>query len=272
MRYKALKITQVICAIYILTLTFRYYPKGLIDPSAPIGQWRIIDVWNATNTEMGVIQLDGDPNGQKRAVVAKNRLCLIFLAISRISAFTLYPPMFLIFMTKCKATINFLMRTPLSMFMTDDQHEFHSFCGKYIAYDVWVHTVFHLLRWGVQGNIDLLWTNPTGISGLIVVLACPLITFPMFIEPLRLALNYEIRKGMHYLFYVFAIGMCFHNQTSAFPNGGFNQVVLGFCITYYTLDKLYVTFFMTEIIETTIFNVLPRYVQLSINDKSLSSY
>jgi hypothetical protein len=23
-----------------------------------------------------------------------------------------------------------LMRTPLSLFMTDDQHEFHSFCGK----------------------------------------------------------------------------------------------------------------------------------------------
>ena len=177
---------------------------------------------------------------------------------SRISAFTLYPPIFLIFMTKCKATINFLMRTPLSMFMVNDQHEFHSYCGKYIAYDVWIHTLFHLLRWGFQGNIDLLWTNPTGLSGLIVILACPLITFPMYIESLRQRLNYEIRKCMHYLFYVFAVGMCFHNQTSAFPNGGFNQIVLGFCITYYTLDKLYVMFFMTEIIETTIFNVLPR--------------
>ena len=60
---------------------FRYYPKGLIDPSVPLGQWRIIDVWNATNTEMGVIQLEGNPEGQKRAVVAKNRICLIFLAI-----------------------------------------------------------------------------------------------------------------------------------------------------------------------------------------------
>lgn len=119
MRYKALKISQLICATYILIMTFRYYPKGLIDPSAPFGQWRIVDVWNATNTEMGVIQLNGDPNGQKRAVVAKTRLTLFFLAISRISAFTLYPPMFLIFMSKCKATINFLMRTPLSLFMID---------------------------------------------------------------------------------------------------------------------------------------------------------
>jgi len=130
--------------------------------------------------------------------------------------------------------------------------------GKYIAIDVWIHTLFHLLRWGTQGNIDLLWTNATGLSGLIVVLVCPLITFPMFIPQLRLSMSYEVRKSMHYLFYVFAIGMCFHNRTSAFPNGGFNQVVLGFCITYYTLDSLYVMFFMTEIIETTIFNVLPR--------------
>lgn len=36
MRYKTLKITQVICACYILTMTFRYYPKGLIDPSGTL--------------------------------------------------------------------------------------------------------------------------------------------------------------------------------------------------------------------------------------------
>ncbi|EED87425.1 predicted protein [Thalassiosira pseudonana CCMP1335] len=263
-RYKALKLSQVICAVYILIMTFRYYPRGLIDPSAPLGEWRIVDVWNPSNTEAGVIQLNGDPYGQKRAVVAKDRASLIFLAISRISAFTLYPPMFLIFMTKCKATINFLMRTPLSLFMVDDQHELHSFCGKYIAFDVWVHTLFHCLRWGIQGNIDLLWTNITGLSGLIVVLATPLITFPMFINPLRLAMSYEVRKGLHYLFYLFAIGMCFHNKTSAFPNGGFNQVVLGFCIVYYTLDSLYVMIFMTEMIETTVFNVLPSGVQMTM--------
>jgi len=263
-RYKTLKITQVICAIYILIMTFRYYPAGLIDPTAPRGHWRIVDVWNPENTKAGVIQLEGDPYGQKRAVVAETRATLIFLAISRISAFTMYPPMVLIFLTKCKATINFLMRTPLSLFMVDDQHELHAFCGKFIAYDVWVHTLFHCLRWGVAGNIDLLWTNPTGLSGLIVVLATPLITFPMFINKIRLSMSYEIRKALHYLFYLFAIGMCFHNKTSAFPNGGFNQITMGFCIIYYTLDSLYVMFFMTEIIETTIFNVLPSGVQMTM--------
>ena len=244
-RYKTLKLSQLLCAIYILIMTFRYYPAGLIDPFSSRWQWRIVDVWNPENTDAGVIQLEGDPFGQKRAVVAKDRASMIFLGISRISAFTLYPPMILIFMTKCKATINFLMKTPVSLFMVDDQHELHAFCGRYIAIDVWIHTIFHCLRWGIQGNINLLWTNQTGLSGLIVVLACPLITFPMFINTIRLSMTYEVRKALHYLFYLFAIGMCFHNKTSAFPNGGFNQVVMGFCIVYYTLDALYVMFFMT---------------------------
>ena len=142
-RFKGLKMAQLMCAVYILLMTFRYYPNGLIDPSAPFGQWRIVDVWNPENTEAGVIQLEGDQLGPKRAVVAKDRISLICLAISRISAFTMYPCIFLAFMTKCKATINFLMTTPLSLYMVHDQHELHSFCGKFLAIDIWVHTLFH---------------------------------------------------------------------------------------------------------------------------------
>lgn len=264
-RYKRLKITQFFCAVYILLMTFRYYPDGLIDPSAPLGQWRIIDVWNPENTAAGVIQLGGDPLGPKRAVVAKDRISLICLAISRISAFTMYPCIFLAFMTKCKATINFLMTTPFSFFMVHDQHELHSCCGKFLAIDVWVHTFFHCLRWGLLGTIDKLWTTRVSISGLVALLACVFVCIPMMVQRLMRSMSYEVRKFLHItFFYVFAVAMCFHNKTSAWPNGGYNQVILGFCITYYTLDAAYVTFFMTEMIETTIFNVLPSGVQMTM--------
>ena len=264
-RYKGLKAAQIVCAGYIILMTFRYYPNGLIDPSAPLGQWRIVDVWNPENTAAGVIQLDGDPLGPKRAVVAKDRLSLICLAISRISAFTMYPCIFLVFLTKCKATINFFMTTPMSFYMVHDQHELHSFCGKFLAIDIWVHTFFHCLRWGLQGNIDLLWTNIAGITGLIALLACALVCLPMMVQRLMKTIPYEVRKLMHIVFfYVFAVAICFHNKTSAWPNGGYNQVVLGFCIVYYTLDAAYVTFVMTEMIETTIFNVLPSGVQMTL--------
>jgi hypothetical protein len=264
-RYKGLKMTQLLCAAYILLMTFRYYPAGLIDPSSTLGQWRIIDVWNPENTAKGVIQLNGDPLGPYRAVVAKDRISLICLAISRISAFTMYPCMFLAFMTKCKATINFLMTTPFSLYMVHDQHELHSFCGKFIAVDIWIHTLFHCLRWGLQGNIDLLWSTQVGITGLVALLACVFICLPMMIQRLMHLMSYEVRKFMHIaFFYIFALAMVFHNKTSAWPNGGYNQVILGFCIIYYTLDLAYVTFFMTEMIETTIFNVLPSGVQMTM--------
>jgi len=264
-RYKGLKMAQFLCAVYILLMTFRYYPNGLIDPSAPLGQWRIVDVWNSENTAAGVIQLEGDPFGPKRAVVAKDRISLICLAISRISAFTMYPCIFLVFMTKCKATINFLMTTPFSLYMVHDQHELHSFCGKFLAIDVWVHTLFHCLRWGLQGNIDLLWTNIAGITGLVALLACVMVCLPMMVQKLMRLMSYELRKFLHItFFYIFAVALCFHNKTSAWPNGGYNQVILGFCIMYYTLDAAYVMFFMTEMIETTIFNVLPSGVQMTL--------
>jgi len=43
----------------------------------------------------------------------------------------------------------------------------------------------------------------TGLSGLIVVIGTPLICFPMIYW--KKALPYEVRKALHYLFYLFAI-------------------------------------------------------------------
>ncbi len=96
--------------------------------------------------------------------------------------------------------------------------QYHAHAGVYIAFDVWVHTVFHILRWISQGNGDLLWTTNAGISGLIAVLVTPLITFPMMYWKKKI--SYEIRKGLHYLFFVFAVAMCFHVPVTAIPNGG----------------------------------------------------
>ena len=75
---------------------------------------------------------------------------------------------------------------------------------------------------------------------------------------------YEIRKGLHYLFYLFAVGLCFHVPPSGIPNGGFIAYVLGFSICMYSLDSLYVIFFMTERIDTSKFQVLPSGVTMTL--------
>eukprot|EP00957_Ditylum_brightwellii_P155203 11815269-Ditylum_brightwellii.AAC.1 len=87
----------------------------------------------------------------------------------------------------------------------------------------------------------------------------------MISDKCKRRIKYETRKGLHYLFfYVFAVGLCFHAPTSGIPNGGFIAPVLGFCISLYTLDALYVYAFMTEKIDTTIFRVLPSGVEMTM--------
>ena len=90
----------------------------------------------------------------------------------------------------------------------------------------------------------------------------PLITFPMMYW--KRQIPYEIRKALHYLFYAFAVVMCFHVPVSAIPNGGFLAPILAGCICIYTLDAAYVYFKMTEKIETTSFHVLSSGVRISM--------
>jgi hypothetical protein len=87
-KYRILKIFQVLCGIYICLMTFSRIGTfgnmgGLVDPETGF----IIDPNSEENTEQGVILIKGD----LRAVVAKTNFQMVALAISRLSAFTMYP-------------------------------------------------------------------------------------------------------------------------------------------------------------------------------------
>ena len=176
-----LKVAQAFCVIYILVFTFSTPPVGMRDPTTN----NIIDVKSAVNTANGVIDI----------VVAVGHWQMVCLAVSKASAFSMYPMLVVVFFTKMKATHCYLSRTPLSMYLgiLNQAHEYHAHAGACIAFDVWIHTLFHLLRWASQGNLNLLWTSAAGLSGLITVVATPLIAFPMMYFKNRL--SYEIRKG-----------------------------------------------------------------------------
>ncbi|KAL7535065.1 hypothetical protein ACHAXR_006247 [Thalassiosira sp. AJA248-18] len=254
--YWKITVAQLFCVAYILVLTFSDAPVGITDPETK----DIIDTNSVENTNNGVIYV----NGSYRAVVAIGGYQKICLAISRMSAFSMYPMIVVVFITKMKALQSFFAKTPLSMYLgvLKEGHDYHIHAGRYIAFDVWLHTLFHLLRWAHQGNIKLLWTSVVGLTGLITVTSTPLIAFPMMYYKDKI--RYEIRKGLHYLFYVFAIAMCFHVPPSGIPNGGFIAPILGTCVVVYTLDAAYVYFFMTEKVETTAFAVLSSGVRISM--------
>jgi ferric-chelate reductase len=174
----------------------------------------------------------------------------------------LYAALVLVYVSKLRATTSFIARTPLAMFMYGDVHELHVYCGWTILIFSLIHTVFHFVRWGQQGNLSLLFTHVSGITGLIIILSCILICIPMTI--FRAQIRYELRKKMHYLFLLFALALCFHTPTSAIPNGGFTGPVFGTILVWYFLDALYCYFFMTEKIDTTKFHVLPTGVRMTL--------
>jgi predicted ferric reductase len=267
--YWKVMVVQLLCVIYILCMTFAKakpnalspigYPYGLRDPVSG----NIIDPFSEERTEAGCLEWPID-SGTCRPVIAIGGWQLFCLGVSRFSAFSSYPVMVLVFLTKCKALCTFFAGSPLIKYINflRESHEFHVYSGHYIAFDVWLHTLGHLCRWGAQGNIHLLWTSAAGITGLIVVISTPLITFPMLY--FRKSLSYEVRKLLHYLFYVFAIALCWHVPISGIPNGGFIAPVMGGSILLYTLDSLYVYFFMTESVETTTFSRIPPGMRISM--------
>jgi len=207
-----LKIAQIMCSTYILILT--------------------------------LLNLDGF----KRAGVVENKWQTFCLIVSKLSAFAMYPLLIAVFLSKCRATLNFITKTPLSLLIPDfctDSHTYHGYAGRFIAYSSCVHAIFHLLRWIDQGKMLLLVNSTTGLTGLFSIMVLPLITVFMMYTKIKKYFNYEIRKTFHYLYYIFALSLCFHVPVSRFPNGGFLGPIICIVLTWYTLDVIYVILFVS---------------------------
>ncbi len=155
------KVCQLLCTIYILVMTFTYAGTlgsvgGLVNPATGT----IIDQNSVELTREGVILVNGD----YRPVVAANTFQMVCLAFSRVSAFSSYPVLVLVYLSKCCALCSFLSNTAFSIYMIQDMHELHVYAGKYIFVDGLIHTWFHFVRWWDQNNLYLLVDHRTGIN------------------------------------------------------------------------------------------------------------
>lgn len=280
-RFKALKISQIMLSVYIMVLTFADIGPsgGLRDSETGF----IIDENSPEGTEEGLILLHGD----ERAIIATSTFQVGCIGLARLSAWFMYPSKFdiqsffcsgpsillttwlttpalvFVFISKFRGTTCFLSKSPLAMHMYSDSHELHVYCGWTIVVCAFIHAACHLARWAAQGNMDLLVTHCSGITGLLIVLSCILICIPMTF--LRETIKYEVRKNLHYFFILFAAALAFHTPRSAVPNGGFTAYVFGGLLVWYFLDATYCYFFMTEKIDTTKFSVLPSGVRMTMN-------
>lgn len=284
--YGVLKLISALSAVYIAIVS--YAPRGTFgiiggfvtrrdndnppnDPNPGFPEWLdqsgmhlpgyIIDTASEERNDEGVILT----RGSERAIVAESDLQMFCLGITRISAFLMYPSLVLVFTTKFRATMEMIMQSPLIMFTYEDLHELHIWCGWVVVIDGALHTLFHIIRWADQGNLELIFQHRSGISGFVSITCIILIGAPMMFECLRSRIRFEVRKYLHYFFVVFCIAMSFHAPLSTIPNGGFAAIVFPTIIIWYTLDSLYVYLCMTEKIETTTFHVMETGVQLTMS-------
>jgi len=185
---------------------------------------------------------------------------IICVCVARASAYDMYIPTIVVFISKCKALMNWVRHSFLRLWLSQvDDHSLHASMGKTILVDSMIHTACHTLRWLSQENKKLLVVHRTGITGVIGIgILFFVLVIPM--TSLRAALMYEIRKRLHFFFYLFGIVLCFHVPAGV----GFLSWVLCFSIIIYFLDFLWVWFHMTELIESTSFKVLKCGVQLTM--------
>ena len=193
----------------------------------------------------------------RETVCVKGVLSLVFLVLARSSAYFDYPLYVLLFLSKAHNLRGALQRTYISEFLPlDDLHHIHTFAGRVVGFEVISHSFWHLLRWGLAGEIHLLWTHVTGVTGLISLLATPLIVWPMLFTTLRKKIPFEWRKAAHYLSIVWGVAICFHAPQR------YIGYIMGSAVSVYALDWMYGWCFQIHRAETMRFTRIGTAVEV----------
>ena len=147
------------------------------------------------------------------------------LVAARLSAFAMYPSLLLVFLSKCHAALRFLSRTFVAELLPlSHLHDMHTFHGLVFASLALLHTVVHLVRWGLRGEIRPFlgrWTGTSGAIGMALMLAVTgsmlmprLLRCPKRLSRLAALGNapFELRFNIHYCFILLAVALCIHSS------------------------------------------------------------
>ncbi len=214
----------------------------------PFGVWM-------TSAEIEDIEIapEGCEDGLKHCICPRETICatntysIVLLALARCSAFFDYPLYMMMFLSKCHNINNICRRTVLREWIEfSDMHKVHRLFGVVVGIETMSHSFFHLLRWGLNGDISLLWESNTGITGLITMIITPLVCWPMFVPALKQNMKFELRKGLHYLAVVWAIALLWHAPSRIY-------YLIGIPALIYAVDYLFGFFIRNTLIENAHF-------------------
>ena len=201
----------------------------------------------------------------RETICATDKVSMVLLALARSSACFDYPLYMMMFISKAHNINNHLRRTFVREWIDfGDMHTVHKIFGIIVGIETMSHSFFHLLRWGLDNELNLLWQSTAGVTGFIAAFVTPLICWPMVFPFLKRRISFEVRKGLHYLFIVWALALLFH-APSRIP------WLLGIPALVYAIDFIFGYFVTNNLIETAYFE---RYGEngVAVHFKNPSSW
>ena len=183
----------------------------------------------------------------RETICATNVLSIVLLTLARCSAYFDYPLYMMMFLSKCHNINNICRRTVLREWINfADMHKVHKLFGVVIGVETMSHSFFHMLRWGLNGDINLLLETNTGITGVVAAIITPLVVWPMVVPVLKKKIPFELRKGLHYLVVIWAVALLWHAPSRIY-------YLIGVPALIYALDYLFGFFIRNTLIENAYF-------------------
>lgn len=154
----------------------------------------------------------------------------------------LYPCVIIVFTSKAHVFRSWLWTTyvQLAFPILSHMHHLHTAAGWSCLALVWIHSIFHVIRWARLGHLHYLYEHQTGVTGLIGWTCITLVCIPMG-NPVKHYIPYEIRKRLHMVCGVgFALAGALHAPAtwvmyvygSSLAIYVFDWLIAGFCKTY----------------------------------------
>ncbi len=137
---------------------------------------------------------------------------IILIAIARVSAFASYVMVGFVFVSKMHSTIHFLSSTIFSQTAPiENMHRLHSIMGRIYGVLALVHTVTHIVRWGMRGELALLVLSRPGLSGVLGMLSLAVAVLSMTLaKRFKGKISYDARFTAHWSFTVLVLAMAFN--------------------------------------------------------------
>ena len=123
---------------------------------------------------------------------------ILLLILSRLTAFVMYVTIGLVYLTKCHALVHFLAKTYIAeIFPLEYLHTTHKTQGAMFLVLGVLHTIGHLIRWGMRSELSVMGGLSVFITGLLALILLLVIILPMSLPALKEKIPFEKRFALH---------------------------------------------------------------------------